>query len=192
MSFIELLLIAIGLSMDAFAVAVCKGLNMKKINYKHTVIIAIFFGGFQAIMPLIGWSLGIQFEKYINGFDHWLTFTLLSVVGGKMIYEALKNDGENNCKDVDKLNIKELFVLSIATSIDALAVGITFALIPDTNIISSIVLIGIITFILSAAGVLIGNKFGSHYKTKAEIAGGIIIILIGIKILTQHLGIISF
>lgn len=192
MGFVELLFIAIGLSMDSFAVSVCKGLNMQKINYKHTVITALFFGGFQALMPLIGWFLGKQFDQYINGFDHWIAFLLLAFVGGKMIYEALKDDDENSCKDTDKLNIKELFLLSIATSIDALAVGITFALIPDTNIISSILLIGIITFSFSAGGFIIGNKFGSRYKSKAELAGGIIILIIGFKILLGHLGILPF
>lgn len=166
MTFFELLLIAIGLSMDAFAVAVCKGLNMKKINYKHTAVIALFFGGFQAIMPLIGWILGKQFDKYINGFDHWIAFTLLVIVGGKMILETLKNDEKSNCIMIDKLNLKELFVLSIATSIDALAVGITFALIPNTNILSSVLLIGITTFIFSAGGVIIGNKFGCRFKKR--------------------------
>jgi len=191
MGFIELFLIAISLSMDAFAVAICKGLNMRKLNYKHTFIIATFFGGFQGLMPLIGWFLGKQFAQYITNFDHWIAFILLAFIGGQMIHEALKKDNEK-CDINENLNIKELFILAIATSIDALAVGITFALIPNTNILTSITLIGIITFVLSIIGVFIGNKFGSKFKSKAELAGGIILILIGSKILFEHLGFIKF
>ena len=191
MGFIELFLIAISLSMDAFAVAICKGLNMRKLNYKHTFIIATFFGGFQGLMPLIGWFLGKQFAQYITNFDHWIAFILLAFIGGQMIHEALKKDNEK-CDINENLNIKELFILAIATSIDALAVGITFALIPNTNILTSITLIGIITFVLSIIGVFIGNKFGSKFKSKAELAGGIILILIGTKILFEHLGFINF
>lgn len=191
MGLIELFLIAVGLSMDAFAVAVCKGLKMRKINYNHTLIIAAFFGGFQAIMPLIGWILGKQFEQYIVSFDHWIAFVLLSFIGGQMIVESLKKE-EEDAKIDDSLNIRELFMLAIATSIDALAVGITFALIPNTNIWMSITLIGITTFVLSIIGVFIGNRFGVRYKSKAELAGGIILILIGAKILFEHLGLISF
>ena len=191
MGFIELFLIAISLSMDAFAVAICKGLNMRKLNYTHTFIIATFFGGFQGLMPLIGWFLGKQFAQYITNFDHWIAFILLAFIGGQMIHEALKKDNEK-CDINENLNIKELFILAIATSIDALAVGITFALIPNTNILTSITLIGIITFVLSIIGVFIGNKFGSKFKSKAELAGGIILILIGSKILFEHLGLINF
>lgn len=190
MGFIELFLIAVGLSMDAFSVAVCKGLNMRKINYKNMYIIALFFGGFQAVMPLIGWLLGRQFEKYITSFDHWIAFALLAFIGGKMIIEALKHDSDDDEKN-DKLDIKELFILSVATSIDALAVGITFAFL-QVNIIPSVTLIGVTTFALSLLGVLLGNKFGSKYKSKAELAGGIILVLIGLKILLEHLGIINF
>ena len=190
MSFIEVLLIGIGLSADAFAVAVCKGLNMRKINYTHALIIALFFGGFQALMPLIGWILGSQFQQYIVSFDHWIAFVLLGFIGGKMIVEALKNE-DDECCGCKKLDIKELFVMAIATSIDALAVGITFALV-DVNIWGSITVIGLTTFVLSAIGVVIGNKFGAKYKSKAELAGGVILVLIGLKILLEHLGIISF
>lgn len=190
MSFWELLLIGIGLSMDAFAVAICKGLKMQKLNYGQTAVIAIFFGGFQAIMPLLGWGLGIRFESYITEFDHWIAFILLVILGGKMIYESIKKE-ENEEKNFEKFNLKELLGLSIATSIDALAVGITFAFL-GTNIIFSISIIGITTFILSAVGVFIGHKFGAKYKNKAALTGGIILILIGIKILLEHLGIISF
>lgn len=190
MSFIEVFLTGIALSMDAFAVAVCKGLNMRKINHTYTLIIALFFGGFQALMPLIGWLLGKQFEAYIVNVDHWIAFILLGFIGGKMILEALK-DEEENCTSCESLDIKELFVLAVATSIDALAVGITFAII-SVNIWGAITTIGLTTFILSAIGVLVGNKFGSKYKNKAELAGGIILCLIGLKILLEHLGIISF
>jgi len=191
MGFVELFLIAIGLSMDAFAVAICKGLNMRKLNYKNTFIIAAFFGGFQGLMPLIGWFLGRQFAQYITGFDHWIAFILLAFIGGQMILEALKKENEK-CDIDDHLDIKELFMLAIATSIDALAVGITFALIPNTNIWVSIILIGIITFVLSIVGVFIGNKFGARFKSKAEFAGGFILILIGAKILFEHLGLFNF
>lgn len=189
MSFIEVFLIGIGLSADAFAVAICKGLNMRKINYKHALIIAIFFGGFQALMPLIGFILGSQFSQYIESVDHWIAFILLGFIGGKMIIESLKKEEE--CCSCGGLDIKELFIMAIATSIDALAVGITFALV-TVNIWGSITLIGLTTFILSAIGIIIGNKFGSKYKNKAELAGGIILVLIGFKILFEHLGIISF
>ena len=163
MGIIELILIAIGLSMDAFAVAVCKGLCMRKINYKHTLIIALFFGGFQAIMPLIGWVLGKQFEQYITSVDHWIAFGLLVLIGGKMIWEVFKGEEEEAaCSYVEKLDLKELFILAIATSIDALAVGITFAFL-KVNIWMPISLIGVTTFGLSMVGVIIGNKFGEKY-----------------------------
>lgn len=189
MGTVELLLIALGLSMDAFAVAICKGLNMTKLNYKKCLLIATFFGGFQALMPFIGWMLGTQFQSYITSFDHWIAFILLVFIGGKLIYESLKKD-ECDAPSTDELKLKELLVLAIATSIDALAVGITFALLPDTNIWISILLIGIITFVLSFIGVLIGNKFGSKYEKKAELAGGIILVIIGFKILLEHLNIL--
>ncbi|MEG2685980.1 MAG: manganese efflux pump MntP family protein [Christensenellaceae bacterium] len=186
MGLFELILIAVGLSMDAFAVAVCKGLHMTQRNYKNCFLIALFFGGFQALMPFVGWLLGTQFERYITSFDHWIAFGLLVLIGGKMIYEALsKKDDTKGC--TDKISIKELFVLAIATSIDALAVGITFALLPDTNMIASSLLIGLITFGFSFAGVIIGNKFGSKYEKKAELVGGVILVAIGVKILLEHL-----
>lgn len=191
MGITELLLVAVGLSMDAFAVAVCKGLGMSKINYKRGLLIALFFGVFQALMPLIGWILGVQFEQYIVTFDHWIAFVLLGFIGGKMIIEAFEKEKEDEC--CDKFSIGELFVLAVATSIDALAVGITFALIaPKPGIAVSVSLIGIITFALSFVGVIIGNKFGSKYKKWAELAGGIILCLMGLKILLEHLGVISF
>ncbi len=191
MGITELLLVAVGLSMDAFAVAVCKGLNMSKINYKRGLLIALFFGVFQALMPMIGWLLGVQFEEYIVSVDHWVAFVLLGFIGGKMIAEAFEKEKEDCCPD--KFSIGELFVLAIATSIDALAVGITFALIPpEIGISGSVALIGMITFALSFVGVIIGNKFGAKYKKRAELAGGIILCLMGVKILLEHLDIINF
>lgn len=192
MGFIELLLIGVGLSMDAFAVSVCKGLNMRKINYKHAFVIAAFFGGFQALMPFIGWALGSQFEQYIESVDHWIAFILLAFIGGKMVVEAIKGGDDDEEKEVcpDKLDIKELFMLAVATSIDALAVGVTFAFL-KVNIVFSITTIGITTFVISIAGVVIGNLFGAKYKSKAEIAGGIILVLIGLKILLEGVGILK-
>lgn len=193
MSFQEIFLIGVGLSMDAFAVALCKGLNMKKVNYAHTVIIALFFGGFQAVMPLLGWFLGKNFESYIKSVDHWIAFALLAYIGGKMAYEAIKGDDEEEETSAkgDKLDLKELTIMAIATSIDALAVGITFAFL-QVSIVSSITIIGITTFVLSIIGVMIGNRFGMRFKSKAELAGGIILVLIGLKILLEHLGILVF
>ncbi len=190
MGIAEIFLIGIGLSMDAFAVAVCRGLKMQKLNIKHTAVIALFFGGFQALMPLIGWFLGKQFEKYITAVDHWIAFALLAFIGGKMIYDSFKKDDDDQ-GEKDVFNLKEIFVMAVATSIDALAVGITFAFL-SVNIWSSISIIGVTTFVLSAVGVLIGHKFGAKYKNKAELAGGVILVLIGLKILLEHLGVINF
>lgn len=192
MGFLEIFLLGVGLSMDAFAVAICKGLNMRKVQLQHTFIIALFFGGFQALMPLLGWFLGTQFESYIASFDHWIAFILLAFIGGKMIVEVLrgKEDGdESGCSE--KLDLKELFVLAVATSIDALAVGISLALL-DVNIWVAITIIGITTFLFSVGGVFIGNRFGMKYKSKAELFGGIILVLIGLKILLEGLGILTF
>ena len=174
MGFIELLSIGVGLSMDAFAVSVCKGLKMRKINYKHTALIGLFFGGFQALMPFIGWLLGKQFEQYITKIDHWIAFILLAFIGGKMAVEAIreKDDDEIAGDGEDVIDIKELFMLAIATSIDALA---------------AITIIGTTTFVISVAGVGIGNVFGTRFKSKAELAGGIILIIIGVKILIEGL-----
>ena len=193
MGIVELLLIAVGLSMDAFAVSVCKGLGMKTgINLKQTFLIALFFGGFQALMPFIGWLVGSRFEKYITAYDHWIAFVLLCFIGGKMLYECIFKKGEDAAESESDLDVKELFVLAVATSIDALAVGVTFALLPDVNIGTSVLLIGLTTFLLSGIGVFIGNRFGSRFEKKAEIAGGVILILIGLKILLEHLGVINF
>lgn len=190
--FMELFLIGVGLAMDAFAVSVCKGLAMRRVNKRQAVIIAVFFGGFQALMPLIGWALGTQFESYITNIDHWIAFILLAFIGGKMVIEALKSEEDVEIKEMDMpLDIKELFVLAVATSIDALAVGITFAFL-QYPITESIFIIGVTTFVLSIIGVYVGNFFGNKYKKGAEIAGGIILILIGSKILLEHLGVPVF
>ena len=183
--FIEIFLIGVGLSMDAFAVSICKGLSMKKIKKKDVFIIALFFGGFQALMPFIGWFLGKGFESYITSIDHWIAFILLGIIGGKMLIDGIKAEDDEETGEF-KLHLKELFLLAIATSIDALAVGITFAFF-KVSILSAISIIGIITFILCVIGVKIGNVFGEKYKSKAEIIGGIILILIGFKILIEHL-----
>ena len=193
MGIAELILLSVGLAMDAFAVSICKGLNMTKINYKHAGIIALFFGVFQAVMPLIGFGLGTRFAKYIESIDHWVAFGLLVFIGGQMILEAVKGEEEEDADEGgDKLDIKQLFILAIATSIDALAVGITFALLDGVSIWFSVAIIGTITFIISFVGVIIGNRFGNKYEKKAELAGGIILVLIGIKILLEHLGMINF
>lgn len=192
MGFLEVFLIGVGLSMDAFAVALCKGLSMRKLSYKYALIIAFAFGLFQAIMPLIGWAVGISFQKYIEAVDHWIAFGLLLLIGGKMIFDSIKEKRHPEEDDGEfKFSFVELLLLAIATSIDALAVGVTFAFL-DVNIWSSIAIIGCTTFVISFIGVLIGNKFGARFKTKAEIAGGIVLILIGVKILLEHLGIINF
>ena len=172
MNFTDIFLIGIGLAMDAFAVSVCKGLCMKKINYRQAVIIALFFGGFQALMPLTGFFLGTFFEKYITAVDHWIAFALLLYIGGKMLWDTLSSDDEEIVCPVDnRLNFKELFIMAVATSIDALAVGITFSFYKNTNIFANISIIGITTYIIAFAGVVIGNKFGTRFKKKAEISG---------------------
>ena len=179
--------------MDAFAVSVCKGLGMHRVNYAHALVIALFFGVFQGLMPVIGWLVGSAFAVYVTAVDHWIAFALLAFVGGKMLWDAFHDEGEEEDETVThKLDLRELFMLAIATSIDALAVGITFALLPDINVPLAVCLIGITTFLCSAAGLRVGNLFGLRYKAKAELAGGIILILIGLKILLEHLGVISF
>ena len=188
MGLIELLLLAVGLSMDAFAVSICKGLAMKKISFKSCAICGVWFGGFQALMPLLGWLLGKQFEHLITSVDHWIVFALLSLIGGKMIYDALKGGDESRCEEEEKLDIKELVGLSFATSIDALAVGISFAFL-NVQIVPSVVTIGITTCVLSMAGVAIGHKFGAKYEDRATLIGGIVLVLIGLRILLEHLGV---
>lgn len=190
--FIELFFIGVGLSMDAFAVSVCKGLAMKKVNKMQSVIIGLYFGGFQAFMPFLGWLLGIRFQKYITAFDHWIAFVLLALIGGKMVAEAVRDDGIDEVPEKDlPLNHREMLVLAVATSIDALAVGITFAFL-EVPILEAVGIIGCTTFFLSVFGVVVGNIFGNRYKKKAEITGGILLVLIGVKILLEHLGIIVF
>lgn len=184
MGLIELFLIAVGLSMDAFAVSVCKGLAMPKCTFKKAAIVGLWFGGFQALMPAIGYILGAQFQEAIASIDHWIAFVLLALIGGNMIHEALDNDEEEADASLD---VKTMFLLAVATSIDALAIGITFAFL-KVNIIPAVCFIGIVTFIISFAGVKIGNVFGARYKNKAEIVGGVILILLGLKILLEHLG----
>lgn len=184
MGLIELFLIAVGLSMDAFAVSVCKGLAMPKCTFKKAAIVGLWFGGFQALMPAIGYVLGAQFQETIASIDHWIAFVLLALIGGNMIHEALDNDEEEADASLD---VKTMFLLAVATSIDALAIGITFAFL-KVNIIPAVCFIGIVTFIISFAGVKIGNVFGARYKNKAEIVGRVILILLGLKILLEHLG----
>lgn len=190
MGIVELLLIAVGLSMDAFAVSICKGLGMKKVNLKVAFVLALFFGGFQALMPLIGWALGSQFLWLISPIDHWIAFVLLAVIGGKMLWEALHDEeGEDDGKPADKIDLGEFFILAVATSIDALAVGISFAALA-VDIVPSILIIGVVTFCFTIAGVFVGNFFGSRYEKPASIVGGVVLFLIGLKILLEHLGIL--
>lgn len=191
MSFIELVLIAVGLSMDAFAVAICKGLSVQKLGWKHYLTVGAWFGGFQALMPTLGYLLGTTFERYITSVDHWVAFVLLCLIGGSMLKEGLAKEEEEK-EERAGFDFKSMLLLAVATSIDALAVGITFALLPDVNIFSAVGLIGTITFCLSAVGLKVGNIFGLKYKSKAEVAGGVILILIGVKILLEHLGVVNF
>lgn len=190
---IELFLLGVGLSMDAFAVSVCKGLGMRKLNKKQALIIGLYFGGFQALMPFVGWILGSQFQKYITSIDHWIAFILLGFIGGKMMIEAVREWNEEEVVDVMDAPIdhKNMLVLAVATSIDALTVGITFAFL-ETPIVEAITIIGITTMVISIAGVVVGNFFGSRYKSKAEFIGGLILVLLGLKILLEHLGILVF
>jgi putative Mn2+ efflux pump MntP len=177
--------------MDAFAVSLCKGLRMRKINYGQAFLIALSFGFFQAAMPLLGWLLGMQFERYITAIDHWIAFILLSIIGSKMLYDSLTEDASCPVETVTRLDLRELLLLSIATSIDALAVGITFAFL-KTDICIAVSMIGMVTFLLCLAAVAIGNRFGNRLQSKAGILGGVVLILIGLKILLSHLGIIPF
>ena len=182
MGIIELFLFAVSLSMDAFAVSVCKGLSVKTLRPRHGVIAGLYFGGFQALRSLIGWLLGRQFEGLIKSVDHWVAFVLLALIGANMVRESFGKDEEVN----DSFSFKTMLPLAVATSIDALAVGVTFAFL-EVQILPAIALIGVTTFTFSAAGVKIGNVFGVRFKSKAELAGGVILILLGIKILVEHL-----
>ncbi len=191
MGFVDILLIGVSLSMDAFAVSICKGLGMKRVNYKHAFVIALFFGVFQALMPTIGWFLGAQLKVLIDPIDHWIAFGLLVLIGGKMLWDAFHDGDEDEvAEDAPKLDIKELFMLAIATSIDALATGIMFALV-QVDIVPTVTLIGCTTFVISFAGVVIGNRFGSKYEKASTIVGGVVLILIGLKVLLEHLGVLA-
>ena len=185
----ELFVIALGLSMDAFAVSICKGLSVRRCTIRHMLICGLYFGLFQGAMPLIGYLLGHSFESAIASIDHWIAFALLALIGGNMVREALGDDDEE--KTDASFGFKTMLLLSVATSIDALAVGVSFAFL-GVNIIAAIATIGTTTFILSIVGIKVGNVFGAKYKDKAELVGGIILILMGLKILLEHLGVISF
>ena len=186
MGILEIILISFSLAMDAFAVSICKGLSMDKFNLKKAIIIGLYFGIFQAIMPIFGYLLGTSFSNLVENIDHWIAFILLAIIGGNMIKESFDDEVE---KRNDNIDFKTMIILAIATSIDALAVGITFAFF-KMNILIPVIIIGIITFVMSMIGVKIGNKFGDKFQNKAELVGGIILICIGIKILVEHLGII--
>lgn len=191
MSILEILLLGIGLSMDAFAVSICKGLSTKQLQVKHYLIIGAWFGGFQALMPTIGYFLGSTFESYITSVDHWAAFVLLAIIGVNMIREGLRKDEPEEDQSAS-FSFQTMLVLAVATSIDALAVGITFALLPGVNLPAAVSFIGATTFLLSAIGLKVGNVFGLKYKSRAEIAGGAILVLLGLKILLEHLGVLSF
>lgn len=188
MSLFELFLVAVGLSMDAFAVAICKGLALKEARPRHMVLVGLWFGGFQALMPVVGYLVGVQFKDAITAVDHWIAFGLLAVIGGNMVREALSGDEE----EADaSLSPKNMLLLALATSIDALAVGVGFAFL-DVNIGAAAGFIGAVTFVLSGVGMKVGSLFGAKYKNRAELAGGVILILLGTKILLEHLGVLSF
>ena len=187
----ELLLLAVGLSMDAFAVSVCKGLALRRATFKAELTCGIWFGGFQALMPLIGFFLGTLFAAAIQAVDHWIAFGLLAIIGVNMLKEAMSMEEECDCGGNADLSVKTMFVMAVATSIDALAVGISLAMVGNVNIFFAVTLIGICTCLLSMLGVKIGNVFGSRFENKAEIAGGVILILLGVKILLEHLGVLA-
>ena len=190
MGFGTLLLLAVGLSMDAFAVSVCKGLAMKKATLGAGAVCGAWFGGFQALMPLVGYYLGTMFSEAIERVDHWIAFGLLAVIGINMLKEAFCSCSECEEQDAD-LSVKTMLVMAVATSIDALAVGISLAMAGDVNIFLAVALIGVITFVLSMVGVKVGNVFGSRFEKKAQIAGGVILILLGLKILLEHMGVLA-
>ncbi len=193
MGFVELFLIGVGLSMDAFAVAICKGLGMKRLNLRHALVIALYFGGFQALMPFLGWLLGAQFQQLIAPIDHWIVFVLLAFIGGKMVWEAVcgEEDEEELAHEEPRIDHREMLMLAVATSIDALAVGITFAFL-QVNIVKAISVIGLTTFVLTVVGVWVGHQFGARFERPATVAGGVVLILIGLKVLLEHLGVIAF
>ena len=187
----ELLLLAVGLSMDAFAVSVCKGLALRRATFKAEITCGVWFGGFQALMPLIGFFLGTLFAVAIQAVDHWIAFGLLAIIGVNMLKEARSSEEECGCENSADLSLKTMFVMAVATSIDALAVGISLAMVGNVNIFFAVTMIGICTCLLSMLGVKIGNVFGSRFEAKAEIAGGVILILLGLNILLEHLGVLA-
>ena len=189
MSFLELLLIAVGVSMDAFSVSICKGLTTKRFSLRMALVCGLWFGAFQALMPVVGYFLSSQFARFIGSVDHWIAFGLLFLIGANMIREAVA--GKEDSKQTNALDFKTMLLLAVATSIDALAVGVSFACI-QVELWSSVGLIGLTTFVFSVLGVKIGNVFGTKFKKNAEVFGGIILIIIGLKILLEHLGVISF
>lgn len=190
MGLFELFLMGVGLSMDAFAVAICQGLCMRRFYWGRAFVIALFFGGFQALMPFLGWLLGSRFAVYIQSVDHWVAFALLAIIGGNMIRESFAGEeGETACAVETGVDLKRLTVLAVATSIDALAVGVTFAFL-NVRIGPAVTIIGSVTFLLSLAGVAVGNCFGARYKRRAELIGGVLLILLGANILLEHLGIL--
>lgn len=189
MSFVELLLVALGLSMDAVAVSICKGLSMGRLSVKNSLLVGAWFGGFQALMPLLGYILGTQFAEYIRTASHWIAFILLIAIGLNMIREAISKKGKESDENTDcSLSVKSMFLMAVATSIDALAVGVTFAFL-EVNILPAVLTIGVMTFILSIFGVKIGSVFGAKFQSAAEIAGGIILCALGINILLEHFGV---
>jgi len=191
MGLLEMFLIAVGLSMDAFAVAACAGVTMPKVTMKKMLVFGLYFGGFQGLMPLLGYLLGAQFSVYIVAVDHWIAFGLLLIIGGKMILESCQRDNAQDKQEEASLSPRKMLPLAIATSIDALAVGVSFAFL-TVNIVPAVSFIGVITFVLSMAGVKLGHVFGLKFKSKAEFAGGALLVLLGVKILLEHLGIIGF
>ena len=184
MGLLELFFIAVGLSMDAFAVSICKGLSVRTLNPKHAVICGMYFGGFQILMPLIGFALGVRFQSLITSIDHWIAFVLLALIGANMVRESRETDEDSVS---DSFSFGTMLPLAVATSIDALAVGVTFAFL-QVNIIPAVTFIGVTTFVLSCIGVKIGHVFGMKYKSRAELFGGCVLILMGLKILLEHLG----
>ena len=192
MGFLELLLLAVGLSMDAFAVSICKGLSVKKATIGQGAVCGAWFGGFQALMPLVGYLLASIFAEAIAAFDHWVAFGLLAIIGINMLKEARESCGCKACQEDAEADFsaKSMFVMAVATSIDALAVGISLKMAGDVNILLAVVLIGVITFALSALGVRIGNVFGRKFEVKAQVIGGVILILLGVKILLEHMGVL--
>lgn len=191
MGLIEILILSVGLAMDAFAVAICKGLSVKKLEVKHAVIVGLYFGGFQGIMPLIGYFLGSAFASYITKFSHWITFGLLVIIGINMIRESFDKGDECECTD-NSFSVKAMLPLAVATSIDAMATGVIMSIEGGLNIFISVTIIALVTFIISALGVKVGNVFGTRYKSKAEFVGGCVLILLGIKFLLEGLNIINF